>query len=184
MFSDNRALCRSKGKYLVLAATASFLAGCAVYSPPQIQESTGSAAGTREVAFIVSEGDSGLRVSFREHLQMAFRARGVVAQDDADVVGDFAIATMPAGISLASTKPNVIDPAGPSDIKAKSIPRDSKLLDNCDAVRFRASLVLFDRVSGERIHRAEGESEGCEGNSAPLDALAEVLVRDALLAPR
>ncbi|MEO9463356.1 MAG: hypothetical protein ABJ242_11565 [Marinomonas sp.] len=162
---------------LVLTSTP-LLASCAVYSEPTIQDSIGNAAGLREVAILSSKEDAGLRIDFRKQLQLAFRARGVPSKDTADVIGDFAISTMHKDMSLASSRSG-----GENGVVIQSAPRKSKFLDRCEDVRYRATLVLFNRTSGERVHRAEGESQGCKGDPAPLDDLADTLVRDALLAP-
>jgi hypothetical protein len=175
-----------------LLVAVSLLGSCAVNDPPTIQSSTGNAAGTRAVALISSDGDEGLRSVFQDHLRYAFRERGVPSQTEAPVLGDFAIAVLPAEVSIATAK--TLDTASASssvasepsrpDLIVKSAPRKDRLLDNCDAVRYRASLVLFDRESGNRLHRAEGEAAGCATDAVPLAKLADLLVRDALLAPQ
>ncbi len=162
---------------LALAST-SLLAGCSAYSEPFIQDSVGNAAGLREVVILAGEEDAGLRIGFRKQLQSAFRTRGVPSNDTADVVGDFAISTMHKDMSLAATRSG-----GENGVVVQSAKRDGKLLDGCKEVRYRATLALFSRKSGERIHRAESESSACKDDPAPLERLADALVRDALLAP-
>ena len=163
---------------LVLASTP-IMAGCVTYSEPTIQDSVGNAAGLREIAILASKKDAGLRIAFREQLQSAFRARGVLPNDAADVVGDFAISTMNKDMSLATTRS-----ATETGVAVQSEPLKGKLLDGCKELRYRATLVLFDRRTGERIHRAEGESQACEGDPGLFDRMADMLVRDALLAPQ
>ena len=167
-----------------MALLASLLiAGCAVHSEPTIQSSMGNAAGMREVALLPSDADQGLRKDFAERLEIAFRARGVPANPEAEIMGDFAVSTMPADMTLATSKTQTAASGTNKGVTVQSAPRRELLLDGCEAVRFRATLVLFNRNSGERLHRAQGESYGCVDDIAPLGELADLLVRDALLAP-
>lgn len=159
------------------------IAGCAVHSDATIQSSTGNAAGMREIALLSSDADQGLRIGFAERLAIAFRARDVPANPKAEIMGDFAVSAMPADMSLATSKPQTANSGASSDVAVQSKPRIKRLLDRCEAVRYRATLVLFNRSSSERLYHAQGESEGCADDAAPLNELADLLVRDALLAP-
>jgi len=76
------------------------------------------------------------------------------------------------------------NPANETSIVTQSAARKSRLLDKCEAVRFRATLALFGRKSGERIHRAESEAFGCKSDHTPLRQLAQSLVDNAVLTPR
>ena len=181
MFGIIRAFRKSRTE-LVIVALASLLAGCAVSSPAMIHESAGNASGIQTVTFILGEGETDLRKNFKQSLYSAFRERGVTAQEDAATIGDFAVAAMPADMSLASTNTRVSNPTGPNDVQERSTSRTRSLLDSCEAVRFRASLVLFNRETGKRLYRAGSEAFGCEGDPVPLEELADVLVRNSLLA--
>ncbi|MEP2737293.1 MAG: hypothetical protein ABJP34_13460 [Erythrobacter sp.] len=168
----------------IMALFASTLtAGCTVHSEPSIQGSTGNAAGMRDVAILETATDQSLRTAFAEHLKIAFRARGVPADSKAEIMGDFAVSTMPADMSIATSNPDAPDSSTSAGLIVQSAQRQERLFDNCEAVRYRATLVLFNRSSGERVHRAAGESQGCVDDPVPLNELADLLVRDALLAP-
>lgn len=168
---------------IVLSLASAILASCAVYSEPAIQESSGNAAGMQAITLLIGENDGELRNRFRQSLKTSFRARGVTSSDNAKYFGDFAISAMPSDITLAASKPNKAAPGSVLDVEVQSAARESYWLDGCKAQRFRASLVLFERESGNRVHRAESESVGCEDDSAPLAQLADILVRDAILSP-
>lgn len=159
------------------------IAGCAVHSEPAIQTSMGNAAGMREVALLEGDSDQGLRTNFAQRLEIAFRVRGVPANPESEILGDFAVSAMPANMSIATSKPQAVNTGASQSVTIQSAPRRERLIDGCDAVRYRATLVLFNRSSGERVHRAQGESHGCVDDAAPLNELANLLVRDALLAP-
>lgn len=163
---------------LLALASTSLMTGCTTYSEPIIQDSTGNAAGLHEVAILAGEDVSGMRAAFQRQLQSAFLNRGVATSETANVVSDFAISSMNKDMALAATRTG--DESGVEVLSAK---RAGRLLDGCKEVRYRATLVLFNRETGERIHRAEGESRACNGDPAPLDLLADALVSDALLTP-
>lgn len=192
MSSGGHALYKSSGTLLALVAF-TVSSACAVKSPPQILNSTGGAAGTQTIALVPSEQESALRASFRENLKTAFKDRAIAYSDKAKVIGDFAISISPADVELASTIAE-IKRAAPrestdkaqdqTNIVTQSAARKSRLLDKCEAVRFRASLALFDSASGERFHRAESEAFGCKGDRAPLRQLSRALVGNAVLSPR
>lgn len=159
------------------------LASCTVHSEPTIQGSAGNAAGLREIAILSSDRDEGLRISFKRQLQAAFRSRGVPASSTAQVVADYAIAIMDDDMSIVPSGPDDENDISVGTPDGRLAPRIGSLLDRCDTVRYRASLVLYNRSTGERIHRAQSEGTGCAKNAAPLGELAQALVRDALLAP-
>jgi len=175
MFSVSQALCKRRVTLSCLALLP-LISSCAVQTPPQILNSIGGAHGTREIFLSAADEDSALRASFRDRLKTAFIDRAIAYNDNADVMGDFAISTLPANVELASTDS--------APLVTQSAARKSLLLDNCEAVRFRATLVLFNRKSGERIHRAESEAFGCEGDQVPLSQLAIALVDNSLLSAR
>ena len=184
MFSASLALCKRRAT-LSLMVSLPLLSACAVRTPPEILSSTGGAAGTRDIALVVTDDDSALRTSFRNTLKEAFKDRAIAYSDKADLIGDFAISIVPADVELASTKPeNASNPANETSIVTQSAARKSRLLDKCEAVRFRATLALFGRKSGERIHRAESEAFGCKSDHTPLRQLAQSLVDNAVLTPR
>lgn len=167
--------------------------GCSVYSKPVIQQSFGNVANMREVVLLKDDTDTNIRSSFHERLKTAFGARGIAAQDTVrptseeeqigqQFLGKFALSTMPADMSLASSKPQIGSKTARPEFKVRSRARGTYVFDGCEVVRYRASLVLFDTQSGKRVHRAEGESHGCVNDPAPLDDLADLLVGDALSA--
>lgn len=187
MFSVSQALCKRRVTLSCLALLP-LISSCAVQTPPQILNSIGGAHGTREIFLSAADEDSALRASFRDRLKTAFIDRAIAYNDNADVMGDFAISTLPANVELASTDsaPDSVhsDQTSQKSLVTQSAARKSLLLDNCEAVRFRATLVLFNRKSGERIHRAESEAFGCEGDQVPLSQLAIALVDNSLLSAR
>lgn len=188
MFSAGQAFGKRKVALSSLAMLP-LLTACAVQTPPEILNSTGGAAGTRDIALLLpTDDESALRVSFRDNLKAAFKDHAIAYDEEANVIGDFAISTMPANVELASTAVEASSASSnetPDEtIVTQSAARKSLLLDKCEAVRFRASLALFERKSGERIHRAESEAFGCKSNQAPLRRLAKALVGNAVLSPR
>ena len=179
MFSAKR-LSLKRGRVFSTLALSSLLVGCVVHSPATIQQREGSAANVnvRTITLLESEGDQGLRTNFRNHLHRAFAEHAVSQDDAAEIIGDFAISSMPSEMALISSSAD----AGKAVTEAKSSARRAYLLDNCPAKRFRASLILFQRGSGEPIYRAESEAQGCINDPVPLAELADKLVDDALLA--
>lgn len=180
MISARPAYCKVKSAFLALVLTP-LVAGCAVYSAPAIKDRTGKVAGLKEIAILAGDKDGKLRNRFREELQASFGSNGVKSVDTAETIGDFAISIIPADATIASSKAGIAKPATPSDINIKSEPRRSYIFDGCEAVRIRASLVLFDRASGNLLQRSEGTADGCKGETPPTQELAELLARNVLM---
>lgn len=150
------------------------LSACAVGAPPSIVASDGSLS-ERSVQLAPLEDNRGQRAEFAAAIERALGAHSVQLAHDAPLIAEFAIAERSATAGEA-------DPEASSNetIVWTSEPRDHEFLDQCDARRLRATLVLIDGRDGSLAYRGVAEATDCEFDSAYLDQMATALVGDAL----
>lgn len=164
----------------VLALPALLLvAGCAVATPVAISASRGPAPGLARLAVMPVEAGQAEKADFAARLVEALGKRGVAAADDAPVLADLALASAPADVDLL-LQTSAEAGASPGPLGTA---RASRWYDRCAARRTRASLALYDRASGALIAKSDAETVTCAADPAPLAALADAVVADAIGAP-
>jgi len=153
-----------------------FTAACAVSSPFTVN-STGTGVPAQASISLAGEETAGThRASLHSALQRAFATEAVTLSDDGKYLADFSISIRNAEGGLTTS----IEAKDEAEIDWETKPRDSRLLDGCDAKRMRATLVVLDRATGQRIYRGEGEATECDFSGDAMDGVARQLVRDAL----
>lgn len=168
--------------WALLACTLPALAACSVSRLPEVTSRDGGAQGLQAINLQVDEDEKGLRAEFYQHLRDSLRESGIGLQESSKVIGDFAIGSTPANLTIGSSVPTIAatQPMNDRQVYVLADGRNDRPFDKCKATRFRASFVLFSRETGERIYRGEGESVACPDDAAPLEELADKLVQDAI----
>jgi hypothetical protein len=152
------------------------LAGCAVATPFAL-DSTGQGVPARAVVALPAEAAAGSdQARLAAALQRAFSANAVSTAKDGRYLADFAVSLRDAAGGLTTSTEAVDEQA----IDWQAHPRNRRLLDGCTAQRMRATLVLFDRQSGEMVYRGQGEATDCGFSDEAMDEVASALVADAL----
>lgn len=148
------------------------ISGCAVNAPPVLRSDNGLSRDISRIHLITPEENQPQRIALHDALSDALGAKGIEVSDDANTIGEVAIAGSPSTVGLYAGE------AGASDDNARPIAqiRKSRWYDGCKASRMKASLAVFDRTSGDLITRSEVESVTCEGDPMPMAEIAELLV--------
>jgi len=164
-------------KSAALFAACVGLIGCAVTSPPAIIASNAAPAGAiSSVNLLKPEDDQTQPGLLHAALVQEFTLRGVDISSDADAVAEMSYSVGPSSMGLYTNQ------TGKPDSEAVQIAetRKSHWYDECEAVRVRASLALFDRGSGELMGTSSAQSTLCADATPNHAEIAKLLISEAL----
>lgn len=151
------------------------LAGCSIARDPVTTFSSADVSAPQDVEFVVTEEESALRARFAGVLKSSFAERGIADRTGSGRIADFAIASRDAGTTIVAVGQDgnpVPQPAG-NDPTAKWYHK-------CRPTRVKGSLALYDRASNALVGKSEGNYIGCPDDLSKLEALADLLVGEAL----
>lgn len=153
-----------------LGAALISLPACSINSAPLIERTGSGISGTSTVA-LVGASETPTQSTFRMALERHFSSYGITLSNAGTFVVDYSISARPAEIGLATAKSDEIDYI--------SIPRDREFLQECGPQRLRATMVIFDRVTGSLQYRGVREINLCDVSATSIEEMAAELVKDA-----
>lgn len=157
------------------------LSACSVTEPPVLR-STGQMAGNGAGITLADAGGRGGRHAvLRAALEREFALYGIRMEPGRTVQGDYALAIAPARNGLAEAGGDGA-PAAADGPDWRAEPRRRRFLENCEAQRVRATLLLLNATDGGVTYRGEAEQVVCDVTDATIDDLAVALARDAMTA--
>ena len=150
------------------------LTACAVTVPVNVTTTTGALPAGSSVELANYDRNESMRAHFGDALSEAFSSADIGLRGDGPVIAEFAIASRAADSGLADPETST-----PENIVWRSQPRNPDWLDECNAMRMRATLVLLSREDGSLLYRGVAEAIDCDFSDAQYDAMADALVNDA-----
>lgn len=167
----------SNARAWLVATSALGVAACAVQSPAVITSSVGEAPNAlAQINLIEPDSGQAQRLALYSALKETLQTRGIGLSDDADTVADLAISVSPSPVGIYASE------AGKTDQEPDALvtTRKRRWYDACEAVRFQATMVIYNRADGELRKTSKAESVACGDSDLPVAELADLLAADIL----